>query len=71
MKKFRVVKHIEVKDFITQAFLIEAESEQAIADMTDEEFYEKCSFGEILDRAYGDTPTGYEELEKIEEVQDE
>jgi len=27
MKKFSVIKHIEVKDFITQEFWIEAESE--------------------------------------------
>jgi len=67
-KKFSVIKHIEVKDFITQEFWIEAESEQAIADMTDEEFYEKCSFGEIISRAYSDDPTGYEEIEKIEEM---
>ena len=68
MKKFRVVKHTEVTDFITQEFLIEAESEQAVADMSDKEFYEKCSFSDILGRAYGDNPTGYEELEKIEEI---
>jgi hypothetical protein len=68
MKTFKVIRRIQVKDWITQEFLIEAESESEIENMSDEEFYDKCSFGEIIGRDYDDEPTGYDKLSDIEEA---
>jgi len=68
MKTFKVTRRIQVKDWITQEFLIEAESESEVENMSDEEFYDKCSFSEVIGRDYDDEPTGYDKLSDIEEA---
>lgn len=68
LKTYKVTKRIQVKDWITQEFLIEAKSEDEIESMSDEEFYDRCSFGEVIGRDYDDEPTGYEKLSDIEEA---
>lgn len=67
MKKFIVTRLIEVKDYITQEFIIEAESENEIDSMSNEDFYSKCSYGEVIGRDYIDFPMGIDKIEKIEE----
>ena len=68
MKTFKVIRRIQVKDWITQEFLIEAKSESEVEGMSDAEFYDRCSFGSILGRDYDDEVTGYDKLIDIEEV---
>ena len=71
MAMFKVVKRIEVIDWVTQEFLIELDKKEDIIEMEQEEFYNRCSFGEVIAREYGDTPTGNEIIDSVEEVEHE